>query len=507
MDFLDPKNDSRSQFRLLLGYCLVALAIGGTALILLYQAYGYTLNRQGQVTQNGLVFVSSQPTGSTIHLNGQLYPSTTNTRLIIPAGPYRVNITRSGYRDWSRPIYVAGGDVQHFDYPFLFPSKLQTHTVSDLDSVPTLATQSPNQHWLLMDRPDTSGSFTLYDLTNPKQPVSSVITLPSGTFTPGDGAQSWALEEWANDNNNVVLVHTYTSKGTTEHEYVLLDVAAPANSINLTYNLNLDQDETLSLYNDQTSQVYTYSSDTQTLQRINVSDGTVVSTLQHVLSYKTYAANMILYVTDQSLNGKLTPDQVSVVLLDGQQSYTLRTLPAGASSYVLNLAQYAGDWYVAVGANNDSAVYVYKDPQNQLPATPDTYPAPWRRLSLNNPSYVAFSNNTQFLLAESGQNFVVYDLENVIQYNYTTSSPMDQPQTHATWMDGDRLMYVSGGKLLVFDYDHRNAQTLMAANPNFTPVFDAGYTHVYAIAPLTPTAKDPSDFGLTSTWLLTPADQ
>jgi len=507
MDFLDPKNARRYQFRLLLGYCLVALAIGGTALVLLYQAYGFSLNRQGDLTQSGLVFVSSQPSGSSIYLNSQLYPAATNARLIIQTGAYKVKITRPGYDDWNRPIYVAGGDVQHFDYPLLFPSKLQTKPVADLDTAPTMASQSPNQHWLLLDRQDTPGSFTLYDLSNPKQPVSSEITLPTGTFTSGDGAQSWAVEEWANDNNNVVLVHTYTNKGTTEHEYILLNVTAPANSVNLTYNLNLNQDESLSLFNNQTSQVYIDNSSDETLQRINVSDGTVVSQLQHVVAFKTYAANMILYVTDQPLDGKVTPGQDSVVLQDGQQSYTLRTLPAGASTYDLNLAQYAGDWYVAVGASNDSAVYVYKDPQNQLPIGLDTYPAPWRRLSLNDPSYIAFSSNTQFLLAESGQNFVVYDLENIIQYNYTTSLPIDQPQLHATWMDGDRLMYVSGGKLVVFDYDHRNQRVLMAADPNYVPVFDSAYTHVYAVAPLTPTAKDPATLGLTSTWLLTPADQ
>jgi WD40 repeat protein len=212
-------------------------------------------------------------------------------------------------------------------------------------------------------------------------------------------------------------------------------------------------------------------------------------------------------VTDQPLDGKIIPNQVSVVLQDGQQSYTLRTLPANAPNYVLNLAQYAGDWYMAVGASNDSAVYIYKDPQSQPATGPDTYPAPWRRLSINNPTYLSFSSNTQFLLAESGENFVVYDLENVLQYSYNTGMPLDQPQTHAMWMDGDRLTYVSGGKLVVFDYDERNRQTLMEANPDYMPLFDTNYTHVYAIAPLTPTVKDLSTIGLTSTWLLTPADQ
>lgn len=509
MDFLDPKKDRQNQVKLLLGYCLVALAIGGATLVLLYQAYGYALNRQGEITQNGLLFVSSQPSGSSISLNGQPYSSNTDTRVIAPAGGYKLQIKRSGYRDWNRPVYVAGGDVQHFDYPFLFPKTLKTSNVSNLgDDAPSLVSQSLDQRWVLMDRPDTPGSFTLYDLKNPKQPVSSVINLPAGTYTASDGAQSWALEEWASDNDHVVLVHTYADKGATDHEYILLDRGTPSNSVNLTYTLNLQQSDSLTLFNNRTSQVYVYDSSDQSLQRINVSDGSVVSKLEHVLAYKTYADNKILYVTDQPLNGKVTPGQVSVVLQDGQKTYTLRTLPSGASTYALNLAQYAGDWYIAVGASNDSSVYIYKDPQSEPAAQPDTYPSPWRRLEISDPNYLSFSNNTQFLLAESGQHFIVYDFENIIQYNYTTTQPLDQPQVHATWMDGDRLMYVSGSKLVVFDYDHRNAQTLMPAEAAYIPDFDASYSYVFSLVPEAPTTKNPSgSTELTSTPLLTPADQ
>src|ERR1700761_4432923 len=108
MDFLDPNYERRSQFRLLLGYCLVTLAIAATVWLLINQAYGLGLNRRGQVTQNGLLFVSSQPSGAVIDLNGAPYKSDTNTRVFAQSGSYIMKISRPGYRDWTRPIYVAG---------------------------------------------------------------------------------------------------------------------------------------------------------------------------------------------------------------------------------------------------------------------------------------------------------------------------------------------------------------------------------------------------------------
>lgn len=485
MDFLDPKKERSSRIRLLLGYCLVALAIGIATLVLLYQAYGYSIDRQGNVTQSGLLFVSSQPSGAAIYLNGQRYKSNTDSRVTIPADTYTLRISETGYRPWQRQVVVNGGDVQHFDYPFLFPQNLQTSSLGDLAADPSVATQSPDKRWLLLGKSDSSGSFIQYDFKNSDKPVATDVSLPPGSFTPGDsnGAQSWSMVEWASDNRHVLLLHTYTVKGVANREYILLDRDTPADSVNLTATLGLSQTKTLSLFNSRTDQFYEYDTADSTLQRANGSDGSIVSKLDHVLAFKTYGDNEILYVTDQPPSGKAVPGMVTAVLQNGQRTIALRTLPAGASNYALNMVRYAGDWYVALGATNDTATYIYKNPQTQPTTDIDTYPTAWRRLAVSNPSFLSFSNNAQFLLAENGPDFVVYDLENVVQYHYHAAEPIDPPQTHASWMDGDRLEYVSGGKLEIFDYDYRNRQSLMVANAAYQPFFASDYSYLYTLRP------------------------
>ncbi len=498
MDFLDPKNERRARVRLLLGYCLVALAIGIATLILLYWSYGYNVNREGDVTQSGLLFVSSQPSGAAVYLNNTRYASNTNTRVVTLAGRYTLKISKSGYRDWQRPVAIAGGDVQHFDYPFLFPKLLNTSVVTSLTTEPSLMTQSPNGRWLVMDQPAKSGSFTVYDLKNPAKPVATTVTLPDTSFTPGTGDQAWRQVSWATDNRHVLLVHDFTTVAGLQHEYILLDRDTPVDSVNLTVTLKLAQSEAVSLYNGRIDQFYVYDSAAQTLQRVNGSTGTEASILNRVLAFNTYGSNKIVYITDQSPTGKTTPGKVSVVLQTGQQTITLQTLPpAGAGTYLLDIAQYSGDWYVAVAASTDSAVYIYKNPQDQVATGPDAYPAPWRRLPLNGPSYLSFSDDGQFLLAESGQAFVTYDLENVAQYRYSTTQPIDAPQTHASWVNGDQLAYSTGSKLTVFDYDYRNQQTLVSASSSFLPVFSSDATYLYTIRPA---GVDPA--ALTSTSLV-----
>ncbi len=489
MDFLDPKAERRSHTRLLIGYCLIALAIGIATRVLLYQAYGYGIDRQGEVTQSGLLFVSSQPSGAAIYLNGQRYKSNTDTRVAVPAGNYMLRVTRDGYRSWERPVWVAGGDVQRFVYPFLFPQALQTGSLADLDTDPTLATQSPDQRWLLLGQAEAPGSFALYDLHDPAQPLRSAIALPADVFRPGDGVQTWTAVEWAADNRHVLLQHTYISDGNTNREFILFDRAAPDTAVNLTDMLKLNQTESVNLFNNRIDDLYIYSAADQTLRRVHVSDGEVRSRLEHILAFKAYGDSQILYVTDQSPTGKTTPGLVSAVLQDGQQTVTLRTLPpAGSGSYTLSAAQYGGDWYVAVAATSDAAAYIYKNPQAQV-VSADAYPAPWRRVALAGVSNLSFSANSQLLLAEAGQDFAVYDLENVAQYHYHVDDLIDQPQTHATWMDGNRLMYVSGGQLVAFDYDYRNKQTLVPANPVYSAFFASDFSYLYTVRPVSADAK------------------
>ncbi len=480
MDFLDPNYDRGARIKLLLGYCLVSLAIGIATLVLLYWSYGYNIDQQGQVAQNGLLFVASQPSGASIYLNGQRYASNTNTRVTTEAGSYMLKIAETGYRSWERPIVVAGGDVQDFTYPFLFPRTLKTTAVSQFKTDPSLATQSLDQRWLLLAYASDSGTFAEYDMSNPAKPVEATISVPASDFTSGTGAQQWKPIAWASDNRHVLLLHDYTSGSGVQHEYILFDRQTPSKSVNLTTALKLSQADTISLYNGDPSQFYVYNATHQTLQHINGT--TDVSELEHVLAYKTYGSDVILYATNYSPTGKTTLKQVSIVLQMGQKTFTLRTLPStGNANYMLDLAQYSGDWYVAIASTTSPTIYIYKNPQQETTIGSDGYPAPWRRVALNNPSYMSFSANDQFLLMESGQNFLVYDFENDSHRQYQTTQPLDKPQTHATWMDGYRLEYVSRGKLFVFDYDYYNQQTLVAANPAFLPFYSNNFSYLYTL--------------------------
>jgi hypothetical protein len=478
MDFLDPKKLRHHRHMVLVGYVLIAVAITFATIILLYHGLGYGVDRKGQVVQSGLVFVSSQPSGSDVSLNGKPYKSKTDTRMVLPSGNYQLKLSQNGYHDWQRNITVVGSDVQRFDYPMLFPKNLQTKAVTTAAPAPLFSSQSPDKRWLVLKPADTPAGFTVYDLKNAAL-AGAPVALPAASFTAAN-SHKWVALEWASDNRRLFLYHEYMVGASSGHEYIVLDRENPDESINVSRALQLPATETLSLFDKKFNRYNAFDAGAGTLRTLSLDESVEPNPLAGVVAFKAYGNETLLYVTNTPPDGKTVDGKVAVVLRQGEKTYTLRYLEAGAPAYLLDVARYDGNWYTVLAASNDKGVYVYRNPQ-----TDSALPTAWRFLRLPNPSRVSFSLNAQYIAAQSGQRFAVYDAEYVRTHLYTAAQPMDQPQAAATWMDGNRLTYVSAGKQVVFDYDYENTRVLQPASPAFVPAFDPSYEFVLTLAPVT----------------------
>lgn len=502
MDFLNPAKERRHRIALLVGYTLIAVAISIASLVLLYASYGYTVNRKGDVQQRGLVFVSSQPTGAELQVDG-VKKATTNTKLELHTGTHTLRIGAKGYQGWERTITVAGGDVQRYDYPFLIPESLTTTTAVNYGGTVEFATQSPDKKQLLVLDSATPNQFGLFAIQNPKKLESTVIKVPDTIATPGTGVQSWKPIEWADDGKSILFEHSYIVTGQPSKEYIVVATDKPEASRNITTQLGLAPEETVTLFDRKPDRFYGYTPSTKTLRSFTLDSPDSKTILTNVLSYKTYAADTVLYVTTHPPSGKVTPGQVSVVLQQGPRMTTLRRYlaPQDAShTFLLDIARYDSQWYVTVGSSADKGVYIYKNPQTQVLAA-ESLPKPWRFMSVNQPTYVAFSDTARFILVQSSNTIAVYDAEMVETKRYTLTDPMDTPQTNVMWMDGHRVVYVSGGKIVMLDYDNQNKRVLQPALPGYKPYFAPDFHTVYSIAPL---ANDASRAVLTQTLLVVP---
>ena len=488
MDFFDPQKQKQHAIRLGVGYALIGLALSLATVILLYQAYGFGIDKTGRVIQNGLVFLSSQPKGGDIYINDKLYKSQTNSRLVLPAGQYKVRIVRGDYRTWQRAITVEGGSVERFDYPFLFPSKLTTTATKQYAEPASITTQSDDRRWLLVGLGNTNG-FDLYDLKSNK-PTPRAVTISDDILTPGT-TTGWQLVKWADDNRHVLLRRMYTKDNNGASEYVLFDRQDPTQSQNLSQLLGFTP-TTIELRKGNYDQYFAYDQANGTVFTASLKKPTPQLYLEHALNF-TSDEDTVLYVTTQD-----APAGKAYVHLkqNDDPALTLRTLPAG-SPYLLDLGTYNGTPYVAAGAQSENKVYVYQDPIAVLRQGSDV-PAPVQILKVDAPNYVVFSTNARFVMAENDDHFAVYDAETDKGYSYQVKTPLDDASGHALWMDGYRLDVVSGGKLQVFDFDGANPEALMPAAATYEPEFDPSYRDAYVMN---------AQHALTQTPLLAARDQ
>lgn len=493
VDYLNPKKRKWHLVRLFSGYILVAMAVAVAVVVLFYLVLGFSY-KNGVIVRDGMMFLSSTPGNANITLDGQ--PNgTTSKRLIIEAGKYNVELTRSGYRPWQRTIDLIGGRVQRYGYPLLIPNNLVSTPVLNLSGNPSIATESPNDQWLLIGDASDLTKFKLIDLSSPAQPVITSFSLPSDLL-PDSTSGTWKLVEWADDNQHVLLEHDFNGQS----GYVLVDISNPANSINLEAAFGRKVTNA-ALVSQAYNQFWFFDPTTHELDQATLGNNSVTPYLSNVLAYKDYAGGVVVYAT-QAKNGS-----VNIIWNQGGQNYLIASgLPyqPNSSDYLLNLAQYSGDWYLAVGETSGSQVVIYKNPLDFISNYPNQpVPADWI-MKIKDPSYLGFSANTQFLLAESGRQIAVFNALYHTGYSYELEK-LDAPQQNVIWMDGYHLLYVAGGQLNIRDFNGINQQALVGTNPVYQPFFSPGQEYLFTLSSTTD-ATGAAATVLSSTPLRIPAD-
>jgi hypothetical protein len=475
MDFLDPRKRRNYQIRLIIGYVLVTIAIALATIVLVYGAYGYSINtKTGNVVQNGLLFVGSKPSGAEIYLNGSSLHTTTSARLVLAAGNYTLKLTRSGYRDWQRAITLNAQTIDRFVYPFLFPQKPRVANMKTYSAEPSLITQTPDRHWLLVQMPSTDPatvSFDQFDTTKLSQ-APQTIALPSNLLTNADQPGSILTEvAWSTDNVHLLLKHDYQGGS----EYIVFNRTSPGDSFNVNKLLDINPSE-VELRNESISQLYVYDASAQTLSVADTSKSVVDPPfLSHVLAFKGYGTSLLTYVTDN----KMPAGQAQARIWNNGQTYALDTFSA-STNYLIDAAQYQGDWYYAAGSGASDHVNLYKNPLNSLQNTANSKALSFISLRVAGATKISFSTNARFIAAEAGQQFGAYDFETQTRYQYTLQAPLAGVMS---WMDGNRLIGDSNGQAYVMDGDGTNKQSLIPTDFVQGGFFSNDYNHLLTTAP------------------------
>ncbi len=495
MDFLDPKAKRRHTIRLYIGYGLMATLILTASAILVFQAYGFDLDRKtGEVIQNGLVFVDSAPDKANVYFNDDLQKAKTNNRFSLPSGDYTLKIQKDGYRDWHRTFSISGGAVERFSYPLLLPTKLEPREIQTFDLAPTFVTQSPDRRWTLVNQANSLTNFTEYDFNalsaTENKPQTRSFVLPNSLFTAAPGDHAIELVEWSTDNKHLLVKHTFTGG----NEFVIIARDAPETSININ-RLLAQNPTTITLRDKKFDQWYLYTQTGGILQTADAKKA-ITTILTGVITYKSHDDSTLLYST-------LTEDgkKQRIILRQDNNTYTIKEVTSGTT--LLDIARYDGKWRVVIGSDAEQKTYIYTDPAQILDKKDGSVLVPESILKTNGPlTALSFSQNTRFIVTQSGQHFEIFDAEYKQTYKYDIADGFD-PGSRVTWMDGNRLTGRSAGAAFIFDFDGSNQQPLTTSLPNAPLLFNRDYTVLYTVDKATTVGR----FSVFDTQLRLPGDR
>lgn len=458
----------------MIGYVLMAIAIGLGTVILVYGANGYGIDtKTGQITENGLLFADSKPGGANIYLNGVDQKRTTSARMILTAGEYELSLSKPGYREWRRSFTLDEHSIKRYVYPYLFPETLKPIVLKSYTVAPKLVSVTPDRRFLVVHNSNnTSGlSFDMYDTGDIERPAGTV-NLPASLLSRYDSTASKLVEvEWSTDNTHLLLQHIYTGGS----EFIILDRTNPTDSVNINKRLNHNPTQ-VALRDKRASELYVYDETARTLRVANVNQKRLEAVLiRDVHAFKPYGRDLISYVTSAGAD----PGTVNSRIWDNDKSYPLNTVTAG-SRYLLDIARFQDHWYYVALSDTDKRVSIYKDPLEQVKDLRVKSPNPMISFDITGVGKAAFSANTRFLNLQSSQKFGVYDFEAKEKYEYDISLPLSEPMA---WMDGHRLIGASGGNTVVVDYDSTNQQTLTPTSLARGGYFSRDYNQFYSLAP------------------------
>ncbi|OGL35704.1 hypothetical protein A3F65_01290 [Candidatus Saccharibacteria bacterium RIFCSPHIGHO2_12_FULL_47_16b] len=466
MDFLDPRKRRKHHIRLMVGYALMAIAILLTATVLVYWAYGYSFNTKTGIVENGLLFIDSKPNGAEIYINDKDQNSTTSSRKIIVAGSYNLTLKKEGYLDWQRKLTLTEHSVLRIVYPFLFPKAPKAQAIKSYAISPSIISLSPDRRWLLVlpQNGQTSPAFELFDTSKPTQPPQTV-NLPSPALNgAGRPGSSLSVISWASDNNRLLLRHSYDGG----LEFILLNRSDPNSSVNLNRLFNISPSDAR-LFNRKADQVYLHLAD-GTLYLGEVARASLQALTRRAITYKPLDDGLLLYITDQDA----TVGQVFARILDDGKTYQLTVLPAGAR-YIIEAAQFQSHWYYVAASDKSSRISIYKDPLTSVKDPARGKAHPFIALINSNAETVSFSDNSQFIGAQIGNRFAVFDIENQTRFQFNLEAAGQKP---LKWMDGHRLIGNIAGNVFVMDFDGQNQHTLVptASDDIF---FDRDYIRLF----------------------------
>ncbi|MDO5474943.1 MAG: PEGA domain-containing protein, partial [Candidatus Saccharibacteria bacterium] len=162
MDF--ERNQRRQSIRIIVSEAIMVLAVVIMVALLAFAASGYWFNADFGIERQGMLQISSIPTGADVEIDGSSsWLQKTNTSKVLSVGEHMIVLTKEGYDTWSKEITISEGLLYRIHYPRLFLKERFVEKLFSIEDITSATISSNHETLMLMNNTTEWKYFNLSD--------------------------------------------------------------------------------------------------------------------------------------------------------------------------------------------------------------------------------------------------------------------------------------------------------------------------------------------------------
>ena len=425
----------RQSLKVVISEAIMVIAVILMVTILAFIVSGYWVNSDFQIERQGLLQLSSTPSGASIEIDGgSSWLQKTNASKVLSSGEHKIKLTKEGYDSWEKKITISEGLLYRLNYPRLFSDDRYPEEVFQTVGTTAASVSQNHETMLLMDGTTVWSLINLnsdtieakkIDISNYFSAVSIAKGAKIGLFTG-----HIFNYEWDRDGSHILFK---VSDG-ENIEWVLIDVKNVENSINLTKSFGYGFEDVKIINNSASELLATQS---RSLHKINTSNRSISSVLiDGVIDFNHFDNEVVFCAQNETADGYY----VGVLNLGNNKVTSLKetTLPAKVAN-----SRFYDDKVVVVQIDNMVSVYE-KDDYSKLSSFTLSFI----------PGTIKIGHGGEFIVLYSDTNLATIDMESLKLSEWQVEG------SKFGWLDSYMVYTVADGNLIVYDYDGLNRREL-----------------------------------------------
>ena len=467
---MNSNNSKKQSARIIISETLMFLAVVITVILLALLVSGYWLNSNFQVQRNGMLQISSYPTGATVEVDGEVssWLERTNSSKILSSGEHTITLTKDGYDSWTKVVNISEGLLYRLHYPRLFLKERSPVAILDMTKYAS-ATISSNHNSALLLNDTTKWGFLNLDADEPKlrsldiSKLFSSIT-PSTESEPSHFTGKILQADWDFDSSHVL----FKVAKDDNIEWVLLDVNDIEKSINLTKEFGTNFSRIEILDNNSNTLLAVQN---RNLHKIDI-PGRLISAIlvANIDDFDHYNNEIVFSAAKDSSEGEVLQNQTSstdsstdISTNVAKQPYYVGYFRLGDTN-LTELTSTATPVKVTISRFYDSKYVTIINEQNVSIHQKDNFDEGVMEYVLSFvPEKIKVGHDGEFLFFEKSHQLATLDMEAKAVREWSIEGVFD-------WVDNNMLYSINNGELTVYDFDGLNRRTIAQNVSSHFPV-------------------------------------